>query len=327
MPIFSPLNPEGMLSPPMFTLLLALVLDAAAGEMPLLFRWIPHPVVAIGRLIAWAEGRLNRAARSDSARRVRGVLLVLVLVGGAYGLGLAVEEVGSKVPFAWPLLLILTAALIAQRSLYAHVAAVGAALESEGLEGGRREVAKIVGRSPERLDRAGVSRAAIESLAENFSDGVAAPVFWFVMLGFPGLLAYKVINTLDSMIGYKNERYRAFGWAAARFDDLANLIPARLAGLLIVLVSGRRAGRALRSMLRFAGKHRSPNAGWPEAAMAGALGLKLAGPRHYPHMTVDDPWIGDGTAEAGPEDIARGLRVYIRACIGSAILVVAVWLI
>src|SRR6185437_11487514 len=183
---------------------------------------------------------------------------------------------------------------------------------------------------PASLDESGVARAAIESLAENFSDGVVAPAFWYLALGLPGLFAYKMANTLDSMIGHKDERYRAFGWAAARFDDIANLIPARLSGVVLAIAAlfarGTAGGRAARIMLRDARRHRSPNAGWPEAAMAGALGLSLAGPRQYAEGWVGDAWLGDGTARATPEDILRALGLYRLAGLFIAGLSIGFWL-
>jgi len=211
------------------------------------------------------------------------------------------------------------------------VKAVADGLRDGGLAGGRAAVSMIVGRDPDSLDGPGVARAAIESCAENFSDGVVAPVFWYVVLGLPGIMVYKTVNTLDSMIGHRSERYRAFGWASARFDDLLNLVPARLAGVLIAAAAlatrGARPGAALRTMLRAAGKHRSPNAGWPEAAMAGALGLALAGPRRYGTEVVRDPWIGDGRAQAGEADIRAALRVMVTACAMGAGCVVVLWLV
>jgi len=213
-------------------------------------------------------------------------------------------------------------ALLAQRELFDRVRAVGRALAGDGLAAGRRAVAHLVGRDPERLDEFGVSRAAIESLAENFSDAVVAPVFWYAVLGLPGLMIHKAVNTMDSMIGHRSERYRAFGFVAARLDDVLNLIPARLSALFIAaaafVVPSARPGRAFAVAVRDAGKHRSPNAGWPEGAMAGALGLALAGPRVYADYSVNDPWIGDGRAMAGPRDIRRALYVYAAACLINA---------
>jgi adenosylcobinamide-phosphate synthase len=209
--------------------------------------------------------------------------------------------------------------LIAQRSLYQHVDRVRSAFTEGGLATAREAVAMIVGRDPQRLDEAGVCRAAIESCAENFSDGVVAPVFWLAFLGLPGLIAYKAINTADSMIGHRSERYEAFGWAAARLDDLVNLVPARLAGLLLAIVApvaGGSIAAALKVMRRDAPSHRSPNAGWPESATAAALGLALAGPRYYADGMVDDPFINaEGRADATPDDIGRALDLYFAACV------------
>jgi adenosylcobinamide-phosphate synthase len=222
----------------------------------------------------------------------------------------------------------LASTLIAQRSLCEHVAAVATALEHEGLAAGRKAVAQIVGRDTAALDEAAVSRAAIESLAENYSDGVVAPLFWLLVGGLPGAAVYKAINTADSMIGHRSERYRAYGWAAARLDDLVNLPASRLAALFIIaaatLLPGLDAQSALRAVVRDARSHRSPNAGWPEAAMAGALGLRLAGPRIYGGVTVDDHWMGDGRADATAGDIRRALVVVRLACVLQAIVIAAV---
>jgi len=221
------------------------------------------------------------------------------------------------------------AVLLAQRSLFEYVARVGDALLRNGLTQGREAVAHIVGRDIQSLDEHGVARAAIESLAENFSDAVVAPAFWYALFGLPGLFVYKTVNTLDSMIGHRTPRYLQFGWAAARLDDLLNLVPARLSGVLLTaaaLVSPQaRVAPAFRVMLRDARKHRSPNAGWPEAATAGALDLALAGPRRYHGEIVDDPWLGDGRARATVADIGRALRLYMIACILQATLVLAVY--
>jgi adenosylcobinamide-phosphate synthase len=304
---------------PLLLLVTGLVIDALFGEMPAVFRHIPHPVVVAGRAIAYFDRQLNREARSEASRRERGVVTVVVLVGAAAVLGLIVERVcrGSVVGAAFQAVTI--AVLIAQRSLYEHVAAVAAALASDGVVGGRAAVRHIVGRDPASLDAHGVARAAIESLAENFGDGVVAPVFWYLLLGLPGLFAYKMANTLDSMIGHRTPRYRAFGWAAARVDDALNAVPAPLSGLLLAVAAAftknSRPGRAVATMLRDGRKHHSPNAGWPESAMAGALGLALAGPRHYSEGIVADPWLGDGSARAGVPDIARGLQLYRTACL------------
>jgi adenosylcobinamide-phosphate synthase len=315
---------------PLLVLLLALAVDAVAGEMAPLFRIVPHPVVALGRIIAWLDRRLNRPRRGTAARRRRGVLTLVLVAGGAAGLGVAVHHGAALLPHGWVVEVLLAASLIAQRSLHDHVRAVARGLRTEGLDGGRRAVARIVGRDPDRLDDAGVARAAIESCAENFSDGVVAPVVWYLIGGLPGLMAYKAVNTLDSMIGHRTPRHEAFGWASARFDDLLNLIPARLAGLLLAAAAGLTdptAGRAaLTAMWRDAGKHRSPNAGWPEAAMAGALGLRLAGPRAYAGYTVADPWIGPGTAAATAAHIDRALILLVRGCAVTGGAVAMLWI-
>ncbi|MDP4024023.1 adenosylcobinamide-phosphate synthase CbiB [Methylobacterium sp. NEAU 140] len=303
-------------------LALALGIEAAAGYPDALYRALGHPVTWIGRLIAALDRGLNRG--SERRRRRAGVLALALLLAAvaAPALG-ATWLAGLMSPTLGPLpatllLALLCASLPAQRSLHDHVAAVEAALRSGGLESGRRAVAMIVGRDPETLDEAAVCRAAIESLAENFSDGIVAPAFWIGAFGLPGGALYKAINTADSMIGHRTPRHAAFGWAAARLDDGVNVPAARLAGLLIAgaaAMRGADARGALRAMARDARHHRSPNAGWPEAAMAGALGLRLAGPRVYGGVTVPDAHMGDGRAEAGPDDIARALGLYRAACL------------
>jgi adenosylcobinamide-phosphate synthase len=319
---------------PFLLLLVGLAIDVVFGDMPAVFARIPHPIVLMGRAVGFFEKKLNRPSRSERSRRERGIVTVIVLVGAAALFGWAMHWFcrGSLVGAIVEALAI--GIFIAQRSLFEHVAAVGVALAQGGLAGGlsagRNAVRHIVGRDPMRLDVHGVARAAIESLAENFSDGVVAPVFWYLVLGLPGLFAYKVANTLDSMIGHRSERYRNFGWAAARFDDLSNLVPAPLSGLLLAaaaLFAGEAMpGHALQIMLRDGRKHHSPNAGWPEAAMAGALGLALAGPRRYAEAEVHDPWLGEGTPDATPADIIRALRLYMLACLLLAGLVLGVWL-
>lgn len=315
---------------PLLLLLAGIAIDAILGEMPLVFAIVPHPVAIAGRAIAFFDRKLNRPHRSDRSRRERGIVTVIVLVGAAAALGALLHELCSQDLIGWVIEAVAIGVLISQRSLFQHVAAVAAALQWGGLPAGREAVRHIVGRDPASLDEHGVARAAIESLAENFSDGVVAPVFWYLLFGLPGLFAYKMANTLDSMIGHRTEQYRAFGWAAARFDDLVNLIPARLSGLLMVtaaLFAGdARASPAFRTMLRDGCKHHSPNAGWPEAAMAGALSLALAGPRRYAEEQVDDPWLGDGTPFARPPDIIRALRLYGYACLLLTMLILGAWL-
>ena len=283
--------------------------------------------------IAWLDRILNRGELSPAARRRAGVLAVVLLVLATAGPASLLQSAllsWLPAPAALLLLGLLSSTLLAQRSLYNHVRAVADGLRHRGLAGGREAVAHIVGRDPKSLDEAGVVRAAIESLAENFSDGVVAPAFWCALGGLPGIIFYKAVNTADSMIGHRTERHAAFGWAAARLDDAINLPASRLAALWIVLAA-MLAGNATplgawRAVWRDAGNHRSPNAGWPEAAMAGALGLKLAGPRVYGATRIDDGWMGNGRAEATLADLDRALALYRRACVLQFLLVVAlVW--
>ena len=315
---------------PFLLLYLGLVVDALFGEMRGVFGRTAHPVALAGHAIAWFDRHLNRPIRSAAARRVRGVFTVIVLVGAAGGLGWGVQLLCRDTLFGALVELLAIAILLAQRSLYDHVAAVATALVHGGVVSGRLAVSQIVGRDPESLDGPGIARAAIESLAENFSDAVVAPAFWYLVAGLPGLFAYKMANTLDSMIGHRSEKYRAFGWAAARLDDVLNLPAAPIAGLLLAAAAaldrGTSAGHALRILLRDGRKHRSPNAGWPEAAMAGALGLALAGPRHYEEGTVEDPYLGDGTPIATASDIGRALSLFLRACLILSGLAMGAWL-
>ena len=316
---------------PLVLLLFALALDAYIGDPPGVWRVVPHPVALMGRAVAFLEKRLNRAGRGEGARALRGVMALAVLVGLAAACGWAVSWAADAVSFGWLVELVLVMTLVAQRSLYEHVIAVARGLEEGGLETGRRAVAHLVGRNPENLDEHGVARGAIESCAENLSDGVVAPVFWYVLLGLPGLLAYKMINTLDSEIGHRSPRYREFGATAARLDDAINYLPARLTGLIIALaalfVPAANPLRALGAMLSDARKHRSLNAGWPEAAMAGALDLAIAGPRRYGEAVVKDAWMGDGRARAMPLDIRRSLYLFVVACLIDAGLVAALALV
>ncbi|MFC1674024.1 adenosylcobinamide-phosphate synthase CbiB [Pseudomonadota bacterium] len=310
---------------PLILLLLGLVLDAAVGGMGLLFRFAPHPVEVIGNLIGWLDRKLNRPNRTSMDRAMRGAVTVLVVIAITGAVGWGVQWLTFNHDFGWMVELFLIITLLAQRELYAAVNRVVLALKTDGLASARTAVSAIVGRDPAYLDEHGVARAGIETLAENFSDGVVAPVFWYVLFGFPGLLVYKAVNTLDSMIGYRNDQYRAFGFTAARLDDVLNLIPARLSGLIIALAATvtPRANplRAFGTMWRDASKHKSPNAGWPEGAMAGALGLALAGPRKYPRHIQEDAWIGSGNPKAVQQDIERALYLYVVACLINALIV------
>lgn len=271
----------------------------------------------MGAWLAALERGLNRPAWGFARRRSAGALALAALLGATAAVAWALQwGFGHSLPGIL-LLAAIAASLPAQRSLHDHVRDVAVALERDGLVAGRRAVGRIVGRDTAVLDEAGVARAAIESLAENFSDGVVAPAFWLALGGLPGCALYKAANTADSMVGHRSERYAAFGWAAARFDDLVNLPCSRLAALWVVLacpLAGGSAAGAWRAVRRDASRHRSPNAGWPEAAVAGALGLKLAGPRVYGAVPVEDAFMGDGRPDAGAADIRHALKLYRWAC-------------
>lgn len=304
-------------------MLIALALDVAIGWPDWLYRRIGHPVGWMGRLIAEADLRFNRSELPDAVRKRNGITVALAVIAVTGGiawcitlmlpggfLGMAIAGV-----LAWPFL--------AARSLDEHVRAVAEPLAAGDVSGAREAVSKIVGRDPAILDSPAMARASLESLAENASDGVVAPLFWGTLFGLPGIAAYKAVNTLDSMIGHRTVRHEAFGWASARIDDLANLVPARLTAVLLAGVSGA-PRRVLRIVFRDARRHRSPNAGWPEAAMAGALRVKLSGPRIYAgHAGLSsDPFVNPDGSEPGPEDIEAGIRVYRKAMILAAVLLV-----
>ena len=293
-------------------MLLALAIDALVGWPDKLYRAIGHPVTWLGALIDRLDKRLNREEDSPAKRRKLGeasACLVIAAAAGAAGLAAWLLPGGTlgvllAAVLAWP--------LIAARSLYDHVAPVAQALAGDDLEDARAEVAKIVGRDVSVLDEAGVSRAAIESLAENSSDGVVAPLFWGLLLGLPGIAAYKAINTLDSMIGHRSPRHEDFGRFAARLDDWVNWLPARLTGLVFAAVSGN-PGQAVTIMRRDAKQHRSPNAGWPEAAMAAALDCRLSGPRAYHDRVAEEPWLNPESPDPLAADLKRALALYRRA--------------
>jgi len=301
------------------------VIELCAGYPQALLRAIGHPVTWIGRLIAALDHLLNRdtpppfppplaGEGREGVRRGAGIVAILLLLGIVGTVAFAVQHELLLLPFGLIAVAVIASTLIAQRSLHQHVADVAVALEQGDVIAGRAAVAKIVGRDPQTLDAAGVARAAIESLAENFSDGVVAPVFWMAIAGLPGAALYKAINTADSMIGHRTPRHEAFGWATARLDDLVNLPASRLSALLLVaaamLSKKASAAAAWRAVLRDASRHRSPNAGYPEAAMAGALGLSLAGPRVYGGVKIDDATMGDGRRDATAADIRQALMLY-----------------
>lgn len=301
-------------------MLLALLIETAIGWPSKLHARIGHPVVWIGRLINLCDRSMNTG--TEPMRRALGaftVLLVLAISAGCAAL------VVSFLPGGWLGLLvtgILAWPFVAARSLHEHVAAVARPQETGDLDGARLAVSMIVGRNPETLDSEAINRASLESLAENASDGVIAPLFWGVLFGLPGIVGYKALNTADSMIGYRNLRYADFGWAAARLDDLANLIPARLTAMLIALATGRFA-KVIAITRRDARHHRSPNAGWPETAMAAGLGVRLSGPRMYDGQRTEDPYLNAGAPDPLPADLRLGLRLYRRAMVLGGVCLLA----
>ncbi|WP_400083652.1 adenosylcobinamide-phosphate synthase CbiB [Yoonia sp. R78084] len=282
------------------TLILGMILDALLGEPRWLWSRIPHPAVLMGRVIGWCDARFNTG---DHKKR-SGILTLLALCAMAAMLGWIIESLPGSL-----LDVIIVAILLAQRSLVDHVQVVADALRLS-LGDARRSVAMIVGRDTKDMDAPSVARSAIESAAENLSDGVIAPIFWFAVAGLPGLLIYKITNTADSMIGYRTPRHEDFGWAAARLDDLLNLIPARLTALMIWAVTSR---PNLGAILREAPLHRSPNAGWPEAAMAHGLDIALSGPRSYDGVMQPYPFVNaEGERTLGPDDIDRAVQTLWR---------------
>lgn len=298
-------------------MVLAMAIDVGIGWPNAVFRRIGHPVTWLGWLISALERSLNRASQSDWRRRALGIVTALVVIGLAGGLAFAVQ---TALPGDWRgtlIIGILAWPLVAVRSMAQHVQAVADPLSRGDLAAARHAVSMIVGRDPVQLDAEGVARAATESLAENTSDGIVAPLFWGLVAGLPGIAAYKAINTLDSMIGHRSPRYEAFGWASARIDDVANWVPARVTGLIFALASPAPL-TALKVMRKDARHHRSPNAGWPEAAMAGALGVRLSGPRIYGDRIAPEPWVNANAPDPSARDLGRALALYRRAMFGLA---------
>ncbi|MEO0548304.1 MAG: adenosylcobinamide-phosphate synthase CbiB [Pseudomonadota bacterium] len=291
-------------------MLLAWAIEVTLGWPDWVYRCVRHPVVWFGALVSRFERVFNREIWSHHFRYLAGVFAALSCISAATSLGWTVAALIPQTLWGVALEALIASSLIASRSLHAHVAAVAKPLGVGDVEGARKSVAMIVGRDPSQLDEAGIARAGLESLAENTSDGVTAPLFWGAIFGLPGLAAYKAINTLDSMIGHRNERYAAFGGFAARLDDLANVIPSRLTGVLFAIASGKAS--AFQIMFRDARRHRSPNAGWPEAAMAGALGVRLSGPRAYGAGIKQEPWLNEGARDPTASEMVRGLRLYRR---------------
>ncbi len=300
--------------------LVALIFEAAFGYPGWIYRRLGHPVTWVGYLIELLDKTGNMASMPESRRRLNGVLAAIAIVMITAATVAVLQRLildGLEVVTAILVTGLIAGSLLSQRSLFAHVRAVADGLD-QGLPEARSAVSEIAGRDTNTLDEAGCARAAVESLAENFSDGIVAPVFWGALFGLPGMAIYKAINTADSMIGHQNERYKSFGWATAKLDDLVNFPGARLAAFWIVIAAylspSANGQAAWTTAFRDAGEHRSPNAGWPEAAMAGALGLQLAGPRTYDGETVDDAWMGSGDPSLGADEIRRALRLYQNAC-------------
>ncbi|MEQ1520774.1 MAG: adenosylcobinamide-phosphate synthase CbiB [Aestuariivirga sp.] len=292
---------------------LALIVERLFGYPKPLYDKIGHPVEWIGAILAKLETLLCDPDAEPMQSRLRGLAALLALLLIFAVPAALVASVLSTIKFGWITEALLATTLIAQHSLHEHVSAVGKGLDTS-LSEGRKAVAKIVGRDPAALDESGVVKGALESLAESTSDGIVAPVLWYALLGLPGIVAYKAINTADSMIGHKSERYIYFGWAAARLDDLINLPASRLTGFLFAAAAAwndRERGKiAVLAMWRDASKHQSPNAGWPESALSASLGVKFGGPRSYDGSRVDLPWIGEGREILNRDDIRKGLRLY-----------------
>ena len=291
-----------------------MLVELCFGYPDALVKAIGHPVTWIGRLVDALDTWLNRDAASKGERRAGGIVAVLILIVIVGAVALVIQHVLLQLPLGIIAAGFIASSLVAQRSLNRHVADVAIAIEKDGTAAGRIAVSRIVGRDTAQLDAAGVARAAIESLAENFSDAIVAPVIWMVIAGLPGAALYKAINTADSMIGHRTPRHEAFGWAAARLDDLVNLPASRFSALVLVaaaaLIKDADAAGAWRAVRRDAARHRSPNAGYPEAAMAGALGLSLAGPRSYSGTLINDAVMGDGRRDANAADIRRALALF-----------------
>lgn len=303
----------------LLVLILAIIVDAVAGDPRWLYSRIPHPIVVIGHQIELLDRFLNQTHYSPVTRKLLGVISILIIVSSAWLIGWLIAWSCNQVSFGVVLQALIVSIFLAQNSLYQHVASVAKACKADDLIDARSQISHIVGRDPNSLDQRAIGRAAIESLSENFSDGVVAPIFWYVVGGLPALIAYKALNTSDSMIGYLTDKYADFGWCAARFDDAANFIPARLSAFIITIaafiIPSATGNRAFTTAIRDAKKHRSKNAGWPEAAMAGALGIKIAGPRNYDGILVEDAWMGDGIANVDASHIFMALRIYCVACI------------
>lgn len=316
--IFGMINgPSGF--DPMIILLLAMAVDAYIGSFRLFSKLIPQPVGLIEKLIHFFDARLNRDKRSQKDRAIRGFISVIFVVTICGVVGGAIAWLSRNHEWGWILEFLLVVSLIDQRDPFNRVRKVGKVLRDDSLEAARRSVAEVARRDPSQLDDYGIARTAIEALSRKYSIGVIAPMFWYVLFGLPGILVFKAVNIMDGLIGYKDPKYQAFGFSAARIDDILNIIPARLAGLFLCIAAiftpTAHPVKGFKTMLRDVGKHRSLNAGWSTSAMAGALDLALAGPKRFANRVVKEPWIGAGTAKATRADIRRALYLYAIACL------------
>lgn len=297
---------------------LALLVESFIGYPRALQSMLGHPVQWMGSLIAFLDEGLNDPDAEPSSNRLNGVIALVILIFCAALPAAIITWALAHVPYGWVINVLIATTLMAQKSLADHVGEVEHAL-GNSITAARAAVGKIVGRDPDTLDEKGIAKAALESLAENASDGVVAPALWYALLGLPGLTAYKAINTADSMIGHKSDQYLNFGWAAARLDDLINLPASRLTGLLFACAARLKSAAAMKdswtAMWRDAKKHQSPNAGWPESAMAGALGFSFGGPRTYHGELVELPTMGNGRQPENATDIAEGLNLFRNAMV------------
>ena len=299
-------------------MLAAWAIEAALGWPDALYRRFRHPVVWLGSLIKLLDKILNKKKWTHAVRYLLGVVATLLIVSLTIGAAFGITVLTRNSLAGFALEAIIASSLLASRSLYEHVADIARPLADGDVSSARNALAKIVGRDPSTLDEPAIARAAIESFAEKTSDGVIAPIFWGLLFGLPGLAGYKAINTLDSMIGHRNDRHEAFGGFAARLDDLANFIPARITALLFALAGFRIA--ALKLAIRDARNHRSLNAGWPEAAMAGALNVRLSGPRKYGDAVAEEPWLNAESCDPNVTVMKSALAIYIRALAIAGIL-------
>lgn len=298
-------------------MLIAALIDTIWGEPSFIYNKIPHPIIWIGNLIGFLDKKLNHSKHTAYQQKRNGFIALGISLIIPYLIGTVLQKIFFKFlpkPIAYLLSGLISSIFIARRSLYEHVHDVEKTLTIKDIEAARYAVSQIVGRKTDQLDQSGIARAAIESLAENFSDGVTAPIFWGCIGGIPGIIVYKAINTADSMIGHKTKKYQFFGYAAAKADDYVNYPAARLSALLIILASSTKPIADFKTVIQEAKKHNSPNAGWPEAAMATCLSIYLAGPRQYHEIVIHTPWIGKGKMALNSKDIKKSLNIFSLSC-------------